>query len=1596
MINRQLLFLFFRFAIAAFTGNVFIISLVFAWDPVSIATVPPLNGVWGNSGVVFAVGDSGTIISSQNSWQPMLTGVDWDFNDVWGSSATDVYAVGGHNNTGGGTIYHYDGNSWTQVIAWSYYSLQAVWGSSATDVYVAGGTSTFHFDGNEWRSFSSINGPFTESGWQEEWNDWEFTGVWGSSNANVQIVGGEKVLKYDGTLWSSMTGAASGANGIWDDLIVGYGKYYKNSSGTWQTHFSHTYSTAIWEDFAVSGNAVYRYINGDWINNAALQGFANGIHSGVGAIYIAGTNRVGTGALWTGSGTGHSVTPPTTTASPDGGELITGHVLLTATSNTAGVGIGGTYYTTDGTVPTEQSTLYTSAVNIDRDTTLKFFSVDGAGAAEIVRTKYFTVPGIINDPRGQGGPSDNYATAFSTVRPQGVVALPDYSVNTSTLNLSLKGLLFHASTRGAANINAEIYYNSDPSALQSNFGTSWRFSYEASLQLLADDRTILYRKGSGQVLQFGSPLQLERATADFPVILNPPAGYNETLVSYGSYCTLLEKSTRLTYRFIKNSGDLYYLTSITDQNGNVITVNTDFENGKLLSITDSANRSLSFTYNANNRCSRITVPGGRYIDFTYNTTSGNLTRIVDVENNTADFTYDADNYLTRSICEGHRTDFTYTSRGTGAGKYVSRVQDNLLGSTYYEFLSGVPRQVRSTSPEGKKTIYDSDDLQTNRVENPLGGSRQIGYTNHHVTQTTDGNNNVTKYEYDTYGNVSKTFDAYNKTTTYTYNADNLQLSKKNALNQTWTYTYDTNGNVTSYRTPLGHTSTMVYDSYGQMTSTTNPLGQTVSWTYDVFGNVTSITDSIGNITRFEYSTDGLRCIKITDAGGNTKDLDFDYYGRLTNITYETGVSVQNIFNAFYQTARVDENGNQTTQTRNFALSKTQTTYPLGNIWKSEFNTDNLMTKSIDGNNNATTYLYDDAGHLTRTTDPLDFTVNREYDDEGNMISLRDQRNSETTLTYDDNNKLSSISNPDGTGYRLTRDVVGRITQKTNGRGQTVGFTFNADGQRITKSYNGSSVASYTYDAVGNMLTMTDGSGVTSYTYTDIGKIATITWPGGKQVAFSYHSTGAVASVTYPDEMVLSYLYEARNRYRIPASLRMAASLEIDGQESPRQISSMNWSSRQLDMTYDNASRITAITRPNGTSTTFSVDANNRITGVNHLQKTTPFLSLNYGLDNADQTTDAIDTTNLLPPVDSYTYTGSYNTSNQITTWDSDAYTYDADGNLTGAGDSFAAVYDVESRPTSITLDGVTTSYLYNANGLKVRRTRGGVITNYHYDHKGRVLFTTNGAGDLLVNYLYNKKHPVAFGLAVSGFHYFHYSRTGNTRAITNDAGDVVSQYTYLPYGQYSQQGSSFDNPFTYVGAHGVMDEGNGHFYMKNRYYDALSRHFLQRDPIGFDGGINLYLYSGANPVNYIDPEGTFFNIAYMYMIKKKGVEEDERRSRASRDNSDNMETWLMAYEKKKTTGKSYWNKDSDPVWQRGQERMDRLYKIQQTDSYKTAGGNLKLMADTAEEITKETAKAVVAGTVGAGLGLGAIGQKALETGYDVIVALTGGVADDED
>lgn len=83
---------------------------------------------------------------------------------------------------------------------------------------------------------------------------------------------------------------------------------------------------------------------------------------------------------------GADTTPPKTTPTPAGGTYSSSVTVELKTDEPA-----ATYYTTDGTIPTTNSTKYTGPITLSTSTTLKFFSVDTVGNQESVKSESYTI-----------------------------------------------------------------------------------------------------------------------------------------------------------------------------------------------------------------------------------------------------------------------------------------------------------------------------------------------------------------------------------------------------------------------------------------------------------------------------------------------------------------------------------------------------------------------------------------------------------------------------------------------------------------------------------------------------------------------------------------------------------------------------------------------------------------------------------------------------------------------------------------------------------------------------------------------------------------------------------------------------------------------------------------------------------------------------------------------------------------------------------------------------------------------------------------------------------------------------------------------------
>ncbi|MCG3137518.1 MAG: hypothetical protein HJJLKODD_01364 [Phycisphaerae bacterium] len=111
--------------------------------------------------------------------------------------------------------------------------------------------------------------------------------------------------------------------------------------------------------------------------------------------------------------------------------------------------------------------------------------------------------------------------------------------------------------------------------------------------------------------------------------------------------------------------------------------------------------------------------------------------------------------------------------------------------------------------------------------------------------------------------------------------------------------------------------------------------------------------------------------------------------------------------------------------------------------------------------------------------------------------------------------------------------------------------------------------------------------------------------------------------------------------------------------------------------------------------------------------------------------------------------------------------------------------------------------------------------------------------------------------------YFHTDHLGTTRLVTDGLGQPQGQAIYTAFGEKVEE--SLGIRYGYVGEYGYeeySDLGMNAGYISERLvhvgyrtYDPSLGRFLERDPIGIRGGLNVYEYVASNPQKWVDPAG---------------------------------------------------------------------------------------------------------------------------------------------
>jgi RHS repeat-associated protein len=428
-------------------------------------------------------------------------------------------------------------------------------------------------------------------------------------------------------------------------------------------------------------------------------------------------------------------------------------------------------------------------------------------------------------------------------------------------------------------------------------------------------------------------------------------------------------------------------------------------------------------------------------------------------------------------------------------------------------------------------------------------------------------------------------------------------------------------------------------------------------------------------------------------------------------------------------------------------------------------------------------------------------------------------------------------------------------------------TFRDSSGLITSFYD------YDYDGRDRLTKRTDmlGTGITQTT---------------RAIEYGYDAASNQTSVTTASGTT-TYSYDERNRLDL---------VKLNG-------------ILQADYDYDAASRLIKTTFGNNTEEVRIYDTLNRLKELTS-KRTTDNVLLSkyvYTLDKVGNRKTATETVNGQNRSLAYTYDDLYRLTDEVITDVTNGnrtsgYEYDAVGNRrskTINGVKTTYTYDANDRLLNEKVNGATTvSYSYDNNGSTLTKTENGVTTTYTWNDEKRMVSVTVG-NTQQVEYTYNDQgirvsskvngvetrylldegllanvweeyatnsavqasyvyaNDLITQIQASQMSYYLVDGLGSTRLLNDAQGQVLNSYSYEAFGQTTGESGSTRNNYQYAGEQ--FDEILGNYYLRQRFYAMSSGRFGRMDD--YEGNrneplsLNKYIYGSQNSINFIDPSG---------------------------------------------------------------------------------------------------------------------------------------------
>ena len=694
----------------------------------------------------------------------------------------------------------------------------------------------------------------------------------------------------------------------------------------------------------------------------------------------------------------------------------------------------------------------------------------------------------------------------------------------------------------------------------------------------------------------------------------------------------------------------------------------------------------------------------------------------------------------------------------------------------------------------------------------------------------------------------------------------------------WTVLYNQAGTITHVVDPYGGVMEYVLGIDGRIESEIDSGGRVTSWLYSESGHNTGRADRWGNVWPPKDEAPVLRDRPVRKIPNTPLGLLWGEPNRARRVgKILLPPKVEAMATAMFGSAGHVSVGTKPADYFDAAgrlVSHIDTNGGVEHVQRDA--TGNVVARK-DGDGRGYGYEIGSWNLRVAETDSLGNTVRYVHTSKQQIAAIIDANGNESSYTYDQKGRLTCVVRHGVVRETYAYDAANLLTEKRDGFGNVL-LKFEADGRILygKRVLASGDTHTYDYDKRGNTIrASTTGFNITMAYDRQDRRIA------DKRDGFGIEHTyanGFLASTTYfgrftvryettrdqekrihtPDGGCHRYLHSVDERVLLEASNGSSILSCFDG--AGRCVGQFTWSGKrqgQLHWTrykYSATGELQQVQDSDGDEITYHYDAAHRLTGESH----GGWRVRNYEYDRSS---------NLLsvPAVEWMRYIeGNRLSRSSIGTFEYDgrnhlsAFTH-ADGRTTN--------YDYDSKDLLVKVTSSDSPEVWCADydGLsrRIYQSYGGETTHYYWD--GDRLAAEQGGNGCLRLYVYaNESAWVPFlfidyqsidAMPADGKAYLvHSNQIGLPRRIEDRSGATVWFAADTdPYGQICvAKGNKVDYNIRFPGHY--FDTSTRLHYNRYRSYSPELGRYLQSDPKGQSGGINLYAYV-ANPLVVADVLG---------------------------------------------------------------------------------------------------------------------------------------------